>query len=167
MNKSWIRTTVVAVLTLLASLVHAATETELRVFSAKSFAEIKQAHAGKPFILAFWSVTCEPCREEMMVVTEVHKKYPGIPIVLVAADSPNTQQQVRRFLSNYTLGRIQTWQFGDDSPERLRYSVDRAWAGELPRSYLFNAKHEVAAHSGVVELKELLAWAERETRTSK
>jgi thiol-disulfide isomerase/thioredoxin len=167
MNKSWIRPTVVLVLTLFTSLVHAATEVELRVFGAKSFAEIKQARAGKPFILAFWSITCEPCREEMMVVTEVHKKYPGIPIVLVAADSPNTQQQVRRFLSNYALGRIQTWQFGGESPERLRYSVDKAWAGEVPRSYLFNSKHEVTAHSGVVELKDLHAWAEREARASK
>jgi thiol-disulfide isomerase/thioredoxin len=167
MNKSWIQTIVALALTLSATVVHAATNEELRVFGAKSLAEIKQAHAGRPFMLGFWSVTCEPCREEMMVVTELHKKYPEIPIILVAADPPNARAQVRRFLNNYALGRIQTWQFGDDSPERLRYSVDKAWAGELPRSYLFNARHEVTAHSGVVELKELLAWAEREGRTAK
>ena len=79
---------------------------ELRSFGARSFAAIKQAHAGRPFIIAFWSVTCEPCREEMMVVTEVHKKHPKIPIVLVAADPPDTRAQVLRFLGNYPLGRI-------------------------------------------------------------
>lgn len=135
---------------------------ELRPFSAKSLAEIKRVHAGQPFILAFWSVTCEPCREEMMIVTEVHKKYPRLPIILVAADPPAMRAQVLRFLGGYALGRIQTWQFDDDAPERLRYAVEKSWAGELPRSYLFNAKHESTAHSGVVELPWLEQWLARE-----
>ncbi len=137
---------------------------ELRSFGARSFAAIKQAHAGRPFIIAFWSVTCEPCREEMMVVTEVHKKHPKIPIVLVAADPPDTRAQVLRFLGNYPLGRIETWQFDDDAAERLRYSVDRSWAGELPRSYFFNASHELTAQTGVVDVRWVEQWIERESK---
>jgi thiol-disulfide isomerase/thioredoxin len=140
---------------------------ELRSFGARSFAEIKQAHAGRPFIIAFWSVTCEPCREEMMVVTEVHKKHPKIPIILVAADPPGTRAQVLRFLGNYPLGRIETWQFDDDASERLRYSVDRSWAGELPRSYFFNAAHELTAQSGIVDLQWLQQWIERESKAAR
>ena len=138
---------------------------ELRTFTAKSFAEIKRAHAGRPFILAFWSVSCEPCREEMLVVAELHRKRPQLSIVLVAADPPATQAAVRRFLAKYELGRIEVWQFDNDAQERLRYSVDPGWAGELPRSYLFNAAHEPTAQSGVVDPQWLEAWAERETRS--
>lgn len=139
---------------------------ELRPFGARSFAEIKQAHAGRPFIIAFWSVTCEPCREEMMVVTEMHKKYPKIPIILVAADPPDTRAQVLRFLGNYPLGRIETWQFDDDASERLRYSVDKSWAGELPRAYFFNAAHELTAQSGVVDVQWMEQWIERESKAA-
>lgn len=140
----------------------AAPAVELRPFTATSLAEIKQRNAGRPFVLAFWSVTCEPCREEMMVVADVHRKFPGVPIVLVAADPPGTRSAVSKFLGNYRLGRIETWQFGDDAAERLRYSVDKTWAGELPRSYFFNARHEPTAHSGVVDVKWIEAWLKRE-----
>ena len=139
---------------------------ELRAFTAKSFAEIKQAHAGRAFILAFWSVTCEPCREETMVISELHRKYPNVPIILVASDGPPSRPDVIRFLRNYQLGQIQTWQFADDSAERLRYSIDKTWAGELPRSYFFDARHELTAHSGVVDARWLQTWLERENRTA-
>lgn len=131
---------------------------ELRTFNAGSLAAIKQAHAGQPFMVAFWSVSCEPCREEMMIVADLHRRFPQVPIVLVAADAPAHREAVGRFLTGYKLGRIETWQFGEESMERLRYSVDKSWAGELPRSYFFNAAHEATAHSGVVDAKWLGDW---------
>jgi hypothetical protein len=134
---------------------------ELRPFGARSLAAIKQAHAGRPFILALWSVTCEPCREETMLLAEVHRKHPHLPIILVAADPPEMRPQVLRFLAHYRLGRIALWQFEDDSPERLRYSVDRSWTGELPRTYFFDTAHEPVAHSGVVDERWLAEWLER------
>lgn len=145
----------------------AAPAIELRDFNAKSFDQIKQAHAGRAFILAFWSVTCEPCREETMVVAELHRQFPQVPIILVAADSPGTRPAVVRFLGNYKLGQIETWQFDDDSAERLRYSVDKSWTGELPRSYFFNAAHESTAKSGVVDTHWLKAWLKTETESAR
>jgi thiol-disulfide isomerase/thioredoxin len=144
----------------------AAAAPELRTFDARSLAAIKQAHAGRPFMVAFWSVSCEPCREEMMIVADLHRRYPKVPIVLVAADAPAHREAVVRFLRGYKLGQIETWQFGDESMERLRYSVDRSWAGELPRSYFFNAKHEATAHSGAVDAKWLGEWLAQAERTA-
>jgi thiol-disulfide isomerase/thioredoxin len=152
---------------LAATHLNAAPAAELRTFTAKSFAEIKQANAGRAFIIAFWSVTCEPCREEMMVLADVHHQFPNVPIILVAADPPSTRPAVARFLRNCKLGRIQTWQFDDDSTERLRYSVDKSWPGELPRTYFFNAAHEVTAHSGVVDAKWLKTWLQTEAKSGK
>ena len=134
---------------------------QIRPFGAGSLAAIKQAHAGRPFIVALWSVTCEPCRKETMLITEVHRKHPHLPIILVAADPPEMRPQVLRFLAGYRLGRIALWQFDDDSAERLRYSIDRTWTGELPRTYFFDAAHTPVAHSGVVEESWLAQWLER------
>jgi thiol-disulfide isomerase/thioredoxin len=145
----------------------AAPAVDLRPFTAKSFAAIKRAHAGQAFIIAFWSVTCEPCREEMMIVADLHREFPKVPLILVAADPPATRPAVIRFLGNYKLGRIETWQFDDDSAERLRYSVEKTWAGELPRSYFFNTAHEMTARSGVVDAKWLKAWLQTETAAAR
>ena len=40
----------------------------IRGFDAKSLEAIRAEHAGKPFVLALWSVTCEPCRDEMQII---------------------------------------------------------------------------------------------------
>lgn len=146
--------------TLAATATAAPAPSEIRPFGPRSLAAIKQTHAGRPFILALWSVTCEPCREETMLITEVHRKHPHVPIILVAADPPESRTAVLRFLANYRLGQIALWQFDDESPERLRYSIDRTWSGELPRTYFFNAAHEPVAHSGVVAESWLQPWLE-------
>jgi thiol-disulfide isomerase/thioredoxin len=140
------------------------TAAEPRAFTAKSLEEIKKAHVGRSFILAFWSVTCEPCREELTVLTDLHRKFPDVPVILVAADPPSQRAAVMRFLERYPLGRIQRWQFADDFTEPLRYSVDRSWRGELPRAFFFDPKHEVTSHTGVVDPKWLQGWMERASR---
>ncbi|MGH7944827.1 MAG: TlpA family protein disulfide reductase [Opitutaceae bacterium] len=136
---------------------------ELLPFTPKSLAEIKVAQSGRPFVLAFWSVTCEPCREEMSLLAEIHRKYPGITIVLVAADPPSRRAAVARILSNYKLGKIETWQFADDEVDRLRYSVDRSWRGELPRTYFFNGAHAPTSRTGTLDPNWVRNWIERES----
>jgi thiol-disulfide isomerase/thioredoxin len=138
-----------------------ASATELRPFSAKSLEELRQAHAGRPFILAFWSITCEPCRQELRLLEGLHRKFPTLSIVLVAADAPDQQPAVIRFLADYKLGRIETRQFSEYAA-KVRYSVDRTWRGELPRTYFFNAAHEVTVHSGVLDAEEAEAWMKRQ-----
>lgn len=136
----------------------AATEPAPRVFTSASFAALRQTHAGQPFVVAFWSVSCEPCAEEIMVLTELHRAFPSVPVVLVAADPPSQRAAVVRFLARHALGRIETWQFGDEPVERLRYSVEKSWTGELPRLYVFEADSTCTARSGVVETAWLRTW---------
>ena len=132
-----------------------------RVFDSRSFTAIREAHAGRAFLVVFWSVSCEPCAEEMMIVAELHRQFPEVPIALVAADAPAQAPAVLRFLSRHSLGKIETWQFGNESMERLRYSVDRTWTGELPRTYVFEATHASTAKSGIVDETWLRAWMEK------
>lgn len=136
---------------------------ELRPFDAKSLAEIRQTYAGRPFVLAFWSIHCLPCKEEMVTLAALQKKFPGVPVVLVATDPPSAKPAVVRYLASQKLGRIETWAFADEFAEKVRFAVDRKWHGELPRTYFFDPKHESVAHSGVIDAAWAESWLKEQT----
>jgi thiol-disulfide isomerase/thioredoxin len=142
-------------------------DAEARAFTVKTMAELRAQHAGSAFVVAFWSVTCEPCREELKALSALHRQYPKVPIVLVAADPPRDRDAVVRFLRDYALEGIAVRQFADDNIERLRYSVDPAWQGELPRAYFFDAKHRSVVHTGVSDAAWAKAWFEKEAKPGK
>lgn len=131
---------------------------ELRPFDAKSLAAIRQSYSGRPFVLAFWSITCAPCKEELPTLAALQRKYPGVPIVLVAADPPSVKSAVLRFLASQELGEIETWAFADEFAERVRFAVDRRWQGELPRTYFFDAQHRSTEQTGVPDRAWLEDW---------
>ncbi|MBX6392735.1 MAG: TlpA family protein disulfide reductase [Burkholderiales bacterium] len=135
----------------------------LRSFNADSFEQIRTAHAGKPFVLAFWSIYCAPCREEMGLWRALRERYPGVPIVLVSTDLPPEWPKVQRFLAQYNPGPVEHWAFADEYVERLRFSVDPKWRGELPRAYFFDARHAVQVRTGV-EPQWMNDWFARQLR---
>ena len=136
---------------------------ELRPFEVKSLAEIRQRHAGSPFVLAFWSISCAPCQEEISALAALKQKYPAMPIILVAADPPSEKAAVVRFLANHKLGEIETWAFADEFAERVRFAVDRKWQGELPQTYFYDAKHQPTTHTGVLDPVWVETWITKET----
>jgi thiol-disulfide isomerase/thioredoxin len=144
---------------------HAAAAQEIRSFDAGSLEKIRATHAGKPFVLAFWSVTCEPCRDEMPVWNAMRKKYPDVPIELVATDPPGERAAVRRYLERYNPGDVRRWAFADDFSERVRYAVDKSWRGELPRTYFYDAAHRGEARSGVLNKQDVEAWFARQSQS--
>ncbi len=131
---------------------------DLRPFDAGSLAKIRQAHAGRPFILAFWSIHCAPCKTELAILKSIQRKYPKFPIVLVAADDPAAKAAVIRYLEKEKVEPMETWAYADEFEERVRYSVDPQWQGELPRSYFFDAAHRLTAHSGIIDPAWVETW---------
>jgi thiol-disulfide isomerase/thioredoxin len=140
---------------------------EFRDFDAKSVVAIRAAHAGRPFILAFWSIYCEPCREEMSQWGPLQRRNPAVPILLVATDPPRDRALLAKLLSGFDLAGVQTWAYADEFEERVRFAVDRAWGGELPRTYLFDAEHHVEARSGPADPAWIESWLRKQTTTSK
>lgn len=136
----------------------AAEAAELQVFTARSFADIRKAHADRPLVVAFWSTACAPCAEEMSVLAKLHRSHPAVKVVLVAADAPDLRPKVERFLAHHDLGGIDVWQFDEEAEERLRFSVDHTWRGELPRAYFFDARGKMTTRSGVPDEKWATDW---------
>jgi len=131
---------------------------ELKPFVRGSYQQIVTARQGKPFIVNFWSLSCGCCKVEMGILKKLARKYPKLDLVLVSTDTPEEGKQVSAALTKIALRKADTWLFADSFTERLRFEVDRKWQGELPRTYLFSAKGEVAAISGKVEQKEVEQW---------
>jgi thiol-disulfide isomerase/thioredoxin len=132
-----------------------------RPFDAASMAAIERAHAGKPFVLAFWSIHCAPCLEDMADWRTLRQRYPGVPVILVNTDSPAEAKRVAQALARYSPGNVEQWAMADDFAERVRYSVDRTWRGELPRTYFFDRAHKVEISSGRIDPTWTDAWFRR------
>lgn len=133
-------------------------------FDAGTLAALRKTHAGKPFVLAFWSVYCEPCRDEMAEWDAVKRKHPSLPIELVSTDSPADRTLIDAFFAKYPPGPVQKWLFADAFSERVRYSVDKSWRGELPKSYFFDAAHKPLIKSGKVDRVWIEGWLGKQTR---
>lgn len=68
---------------------------------------------------------------------------------------------MQKTLSPLGLAGVDSWVFDDPIPERLRHAIDPSWYGELPRTYLYDARHQREAIVGVVGEQRLRAWLEK------
>ena len=146
----------VAAVALASASAHAA----LEPFTAKSLAAIRAQNAGRPFVLALWSLHCEPCRHEMAQWGPLAKRHPDVRIVLVSTDTAGDRARVEKFLAQHDLAGVQSYAFADAFEERVRFSIDRGWRGELPRTYLFDARHKPQARSGPADVTWIERWIE-------
>lgn len=131
-------------------------------FVSGSMGEIVSAHAGKPFILGLWSLSCTHCRADLEILGRLAQKYPSLPLVLVATDSVEESAAVGAVLDKYGLGGTASWVFADAFTERLYFEIDRKWRGELPRTYFYDAGHRARAVSGKLDEAETATWVKRE-----
>lgn len=137
---------------------------DLRVFAPGSLQKIVAERQGKPFVLAFWSISCTHCPSELKALGALKKAHPKLDVVLVAADSPDDAPQAAKIAQSHGLGKVPQWVFADEAPERLRFEVDPRWHGELPRTYLYDRAHVVEAVSGLVPQEQLAKWVRENAR---
>lgn len=156
-----------ALLTLFISVTYAAQE--MRPFAQDSLKRIVAEQRGKPFVLVVWSLDCSFCLTSLENLSkesqkqmqtqkkkkkrkQKHNSKPKLNIVTLSTDAYSDAEAMaasRKKLKSLRLT-DNAWAFGDDSPEYLRFAIDRKWAGEKPRTYWFNARGERKAYSGVI-----------------
>ena len=133
-----------------------------RSFTFDSFSEIKSTFQGQEFLLGLWSVDCPPCLVELSMMGNLLELNPDLPFVLISTDSIDTNEDAIEFLSDFNLEQRESWMFSDNFVERLRYTIDPNWYGELPRSYFFDNDHNMSSHSGIMTEQLLEEWFVRE-----
>lgn len=132
-------------------------------FRADSLAAIEARHAGRPFILSLWSVNwCGHCIAELSMLGRLAKSEKRLPLVLVATDAPEFSNAIESTLQRLGLADKESWVFDDDIPERLRHAIDASWRGEVPRTYLYDARHRRETVSGLLDESALIAWLKRQ-----
>lgn len=132
----------------------------VKTFEPATLEQIAASHRGKPFLLLVWSMDCEFCQASLDFLAKARAADPTLDIVTVTTDPTGdrelTGQVSARLSSIGLLG--DSWGFGAASPERLRYTIDPAWRGEKPRTYLYDAAGGRTAFSGLIKPERLAKW---------
>ncbi|MBD9357927.1 TlpA family protein disulfide reductase [Methylomonas albis] len=134
-----------------------ADQPEIKPFTPGSYQQILAASPNQPLMLAIWSVDCPSCLKDMDTLSKLHEKHPALKIVMLATDDVEALPEIKRIIDSHKLGGLENWAFASDNPEKLRYEIDPAWYGELPRTYFFDAGHQRLGKSGAMSLEEFEA----------
>lgn len=129
-----------------------------KAFNSQSRVQIEQSNQGMAFVMAFWSVDCPYCIEEMQALGNLLRKHPQVKLITVCTDVMGRAADINKFLDQAHLPAHERWQFAEADEDRLRYNVDKNWGGELPRTYFYDAKHQVSALSGRPQNAWLADW---------
>jgi thiol-disulfide isomerase/thioredoxin len=140
---------------------------EFRPFDDNSLMALKQEQAGRPFVLVLWSASCVPCREELRLWGEWSRRYPTVKVVLVSTDPPEEHAAAQRMAERYADPHADLRAFASDYAEHLRWSIDPAWHGEVPRSYFFDAAHHAEPKSGLVDAAFVEGWLSKNSPIAK
>lgn len=131
--------------------------TPLQEFKSDSMHQLLQSQKGKAFVLVVWSLDCEFCQASLATLGQSKKKNKYVRVITIGTDSLLDEQNaslMKQKLNEFGLSK-DAWAFGEEAPERLRFSVDPKWHGEMPRSYWFNEKGERTALSGVIKTDDI------------
>lgn len=127
----------------------------IKNFGTNSFAQLQRGFEGRGFVVSLWSIDCLPCRVELDMLSGIKRQDPDFPLLLISTDPISKREEAVYILEEYGLDVIDSWMFADAFIERLRFSIDPNWYGELPRSYFYTDDHRVVAHSGILSREAL------------
>jgi thiol-disulfide isomerase/thioredoxin len=134
-------------------------------FERGTWAKLTAAHAGQPTVIHFWGLTCGPCLVELPHWGRLLAERPDLHLVLIAADPlPQEPEQVTATLARAGLSGSESFSFTDRFYERLRYEIDPAWAGELPRTVMVDAAGKATVLPGVADLAQVRAWLDAQSK---
>jgi thiol-disulfide isomerase/thioredoxin len=141
---------------------------KLRPFERGSWQRLLHSHAGHPTLVHFWGVTCGPCKVELPELGEFMKQHPSVDVVTIDADLvPNSDAAALSMLQNAGLASAESWMFSDGFAERLRYEIDPAWQGDIPRTVLISRNGEITTIEGSAEPAALRKWSDEQVATTK
>jgi len=117
--------------------------------------------------MVMWSLDCPPCIKELNSLGMLYKQYPDLNMVLVSTDSPERIDEINNLLNRFDLQNIDNWVFSTDSIQKLRYTIDPQWYGELPRSYFHDKQPtERSAVTGILDTQHIVSWLKKNTEVT-
>jgi len=112
----------------------------------------------KPLLVSFWATWCDPCRDEFPDLVKIDKDYrpQSLDFVTISLDEvADIKTSVPAFLSQMKAT-MPAYLLDVEDPEPAINAVDPRWQGDLPATFLYNAKGEIIyKHVGRVNTVEL------------
>ena len=102
----------------------------------------------QPTVVTLWSADCSHCKKNLQLLAGLVKRNKQLRVITVAAEVAEAGHVP--LLDRYALPG-QRYAYGSDSPEAIAYAIDPSWAGELPRTFLFDGAGGKAKLSGVLD----------------
>jgi thiol-disulfide isomerase/thioredoxin len=132
---------------------------QLKPFARGSWQQVLNAHAGRPTLVHFWGVTCGPCKVELPLLGAFVKDHPALDMVTISADlAPDIPGAAQSMLKKAGLASAENWIFSDGFVERLRFEIDPAWQGDIPRTLLISRDGVITTIEGSAEMADLEKW---------
>jgi thiol-disulfide isomerase/thioredoxin len=126
----------------------------LKPFTSGSYQQLLTSNAGKPFMLAVWSITCPSCIKDMAVLNAVHKAHPEVKIVMLSTDDIAESAEAQKILTSNQLTDVEQWIYAEENTQKLQFEIDPKWYGELPRTYFFDKAQQREGVSGVLSKED-------------
>ena len=119
---------------------------------------IEKRYIDQPLIISFWSIDCPYCINDLKKLGKALSKNTNVKLITVCVDGKESAKKAERILSQANLPKHEQYQYAEVDEDRLRYNIDPAWYGELPRTYFYDAAHQVTPLSGKISNSFLDKW---------
>jgi thiol-disulfide isomerase/thioredoxin len=134
---------------------------DFKPYGRGAFAQIVKAHAGRPLIMHFWSVTCPPCIVELPQWAKLISERKDVDVVFVNTDGDEDQPRAAARLDKAGLAKATHYAFADDFVDKLYFEADTTWRGELPFTALVAPDGGVTTVTGAIDDPLVAKWLEK------
>jgi len=132
----------------------------LEAYQAGSWSTMRAAHAGRPWIVHLWGMSCEPCRAELSAWSRFQRQHPQAPLTFIEAEQANPVD-IAQVLKQSALGGEQ-WFSPEGLSDTARYEISRHWFGELPLTLLISADGSMQTRVGGMDFRQMEDWLKRQ-----
>jgi thiol-disulfide isomerase/thioredoxin len=119
---------------------------------------IEKKYLNQPLIISFWSIDCPYCIDDLKKLGKALSKNKNVKLITVCVHGKESAKKAERILNLAHLPEHERYQYAEVDEDKLRYSIDPTWYGELPRTYFYDTAHQVTPLSGKISNSFLDAW---------
>ena len=134
---------------------------EFMPFDMSTRKAIEQRYSNQYLIISFWSIDCPYCIDDLQKLGKALTKNKKVKLVTVCVDGKESAKKAEKILSQANLPQHEQYQYAEVDEDRLRYSIDPNWYGELPRTYFYDATHQITPLSGKISNSFLNTWLKK------
>lgn len=145
MNKIWSMSAAGLLASLVALPLYAASFKPLDRATAKHL--LDPASYQQPTVVMLWSSDCTHCKKNLSMLSAMLQSKKKMRVITVAVEPESAA--LAPILDRNKMP-DERYAYGSENPDAIAYAIDPNWAGELPRTYLFNGAGRKEGVSGVL-----------------